>query len=740
MGKGLDTARSCNIIYDTPGKTCRSAMPIGNGELAASVWTADGKIEMFLGRSDALSEIERTLKLGKISISFSPNPFRENFSQVLDLTEGSIKISGREGSCCVFIGESSDSLYVTGKFNRRIRIQAEYETWRDRELYIKNEFTEEDIPESADHVERIKEGILFYHRNENSIVEETIRNQSMEEYKAVIPDFLKGRIFGGLMLGAGETESDSICIAVHTRSAIESPTDFYEHLDNCCRRKADIQEEYRLVTERWHHFWEKSYICVKNDEPCTARMTDEMRQYEKEPEGFRCECKSQITRAYTLTKYMTACCSGGKFPVLYNGLLFQQQPAEGCHFNVMGFGKSYTGLPGETCLECSPDERSWAKEQLWQNLRHPYFTMLVTGDADKLKILFRYFRNFWEVNRARAKKYYKAEGQHSTEMTLTCGLQSVGIYGKERTDKAAGYADNRWGGAVDISPGLELVNLMLDYYDYTKDKQFLKEELLVYARELLLYIETRFKNRCDGKLVVGPLQAIETYWDTINPITVVAGMHAVLHRILKLPAETGAELDYFREYVPKLPDIPESIENGKKILKPAMAYAEERHNVEPPEYYTVFPFNLVKYGIVDKETALHTFRVRTEENGLMRPFVLGECPDTPSYCGWQYIGVVAARLGLTDVCKEILSYNCSLYNPGYRFPAMWGPVYDAVPDVDHGANIMNLLHHMIFSVEGENIQILPAFPEEWEAEYRLFLDKDTVVEGTGKDYRIIKTG
>lgn len=737
MGKGLETAASCNIIYDTPGKTCRSAMPVGNGELTASVWTTEGTVEMFLSRSDALSEVERTLKLGKISLSFYPNPFEEEFCQQLDLTEGCIHISGKEGFCRIFTGVLSDSLYVTGTFRKNIHIKVHYETWRDRELYVKNEFTEECIPESADHVEQIEEGILFYHCNKNSIVEETIQNQSLEEYRDVIPDFLKGRIFGGLMQGAGETESDHIFVAVHTRSAIEDLEKFQDNLKQCMKNRADVETEYRHVIQHWHEFWEKSYIRVRNDEPCNAKVLDEIRICAKEPDSFRCECESQITRAYTLTKYMTACCSNGNFPMLYNGFLFQQQPAEGCHFRVMEFGKSYTGQPGAVTLESNPDERSWAKEQLWQNLRHPYFTLLAIGEADKLKVLFRYFRNFWDVNRARAKKYYKAEGQHSTEMTLSCGLQSVGIYGKDRKDKAAGYADNRWGGAVDISPGLELVNLMLDYYDFTKDKEFLKEEVLVYAKELLRYIETRFKNRCEGKIMIGPLQSIETYWDTINPITVVAGMHAILYRIMNLPEDLGEDLDYFRQYVRKLPDIPEGIENGEKILKPAMAYAQERHNVEPPEYYAIFPFDLVKYGIVEKETALHTFQVRTEENGLMQPFVLGSCPDNPSFCGWQYIGVVGARLGLTDVCREILSYNCSLYNPGYRFPAMWGPVYDAVPDVDHGANIMNLLHHMIFSFWNGKLDILPAFPEEWQVEYRLFLDQNTILEGKGKEYSII---
>ena len=34
----LEKVSSCDIMYHILGKTDRSAMPIGNGELAASVW------------------------------------------------------------------------------------------------------------------------------------------------------------------------------------------------------------------------------------------------------------------------------------------------------------------------------------------------------------------------------------------------------------------------------------------------------------------------------------------------------------------------------------------------------------------------------------------------------------------------------------------------------------------------------------------------------------------------------
>ena len=122
----------------------------------------------------------------------------------------------------------------------------------------------------------------------------------------------------------------------------------------------------------------------------------------------------------------------------------------------------------------------------------------------------------------------------------------------------------------------------------------------------------------------------------------------------------------------------------------------------------------------------------------MRPFVLGEGPDQPSYSGWQYAGLAAAMLGKRGMCGEILENNCAMSNPGYRFPAMWGPVYDAVPDTDHGANILQLLQMMVMQCSDEKIYLLPALPEKWDVSMRLYAPYRTVVECEYKDGVLVR--
>ena len=63
--------------------------------------------------------------------------------------------------------------------------------------------------------------------------------------------------------------------------------------------------------------------------------------------------------------------------------------------------------------------------------------------------------------------------------------------------------------------------------------------------------------------------------------------------------------------------------------------------------------------------------------------------------GWSYDGQCAAILGLTDEAKRQMLCKVGNSNPNYRFPAMWGPNFDWLPDQDHGSNIMLTLQNML---------------------------------------------
>jgi hypothetical protein len=88
--------------------------------------------------------------------------------------------------------------------------------------------------------------------------------------------------------------------------------------------------------------------------------------------------------------------------------------------------------------------------------------------------------------------------------------------------------------------------------------------------------------------------------------------------------------------------------------------------------------------------AKDSFRHYLTVSGYYQHYRLGNRPGGPGYSGWQYIGMAAAHLGLAEECAEIMTNNCA-YATLARVFRPCGGRYDAVPDVDHGANILTAL-------------------------------------------------
>lgn len=727
-------------------------MPLGNGQTGISLWVEqDGDLQFYIGHTDAQSELDRNLKLGKVILALEPNPFQAGaeFRQELILRQGCIEITASSQDNRVYIkilvDAESDTIYVSVDSQQPVSATARLQCWRTAEKApwpIPNLDTGGVLTESADVVDCRQNGLLFYHKNGPTCLKSTAMIEGLAEHLDQIVDTLANRTFGGyltLRSGSGSSQPAALMTAPKKRHllAVSVFCEQQENTQELLKRVVanhqhlpGISGAARRTARYWEHFFSQSYLFVSGDSEPAPQIAEEVQAVSTEPVNCL-PAPSKITQAYILTRFMFACAGLGKMPLAFNGLIFNLMPGLDRHLTFDHFGQTFAAQPaGQPTLEINPDEKGWEECcTLWQNVRLPYASMLARGETRPLRGLFAYYRNFWEINRVKACAYYQAEGQYNTEITHSFGLMPARIYGIDRSGLKDGYAVNRWGGAIDISPGLELCFLMLDYYAFSAEAQFLQDELLPYAKELMRYIETRFTQRAEGKIVLSPLQAVETYFDTTDPITVVAGMHAVLDRILALEPGLVAERPFFKHIKAITPDLPlEQDQAGSSVLAPARIYEPKRNNVENPALYTLFPFRLFGPGKLQLKLAQDTFRHCLAVSGCYHPARLGTPPGAPGYSGWQYIGMAAAYLGMAQECAEIVTNNCALRNPGTRFPAMWGPVYDAVPDVDHGANILTTLQLMLFQVEGDRIRILPAWPKDWNVQFKLYAAHDTWVE------------
>ena len=263
--------------------------------------------------------------------------------------------------------------------------------------------------------------------------------------------------------------------------------------------------------------------------------------------------------------------------------------------------------------------------------------------------------------------------------------------------------------------GIELSSMMLDYYEHTGDAALLKEKLVPWADAMLRYFDTRFKRDADGTLLLDPTQSIETYQSGVtNDTPNVAGLRAVLPRLLALPsdsidADTRAR---WTRLLSETPELPSGERRGKPVTLPAKTF-QGRANCENPELYTLFPFRLYGVAKPSLQLAQDTFDARVEK----------------AFNGWQQTAIEASLLGRADEARKMLVTNAKRKHDGSRFPAFWGPNYDWVPDQDHGGNLLNTVQTMLMQTEGKQIILFPAWPKDWDVQFKLHAPANTTVEG-----------
>ena len=399
-----------------------------------------------------------------------------------------------------------------------------------------------------------------------------------------------------------------------------------------------------------------------------------------------------VSRRYDLQRFIAACAGRGAYPIKFNGSLFTVPP------------------PGRT----DPDYRRWGPGYWWQNTRLPYYSMCAAGDFDLMEPLVRmYVGEVLPLSEFRTRRYCGHEGAFFPECIYFWGAIFSDTYGwtpfEKRTDKLqeSGWHKREWVG------GLELCWLLLDLWEHTGDDGLLGTRVIPLAREVLTFFEKEYRPGDDGKLLLHPAQALETWWDCTNPMPELAGLTAVTDRLLAIspdlvPPEDRSSWRRLRDSLPPLPlrDVP-----GGKALAPAAGYAAKR-NVENPELYAVFPFRLVAAGKPDIETGLRALANRWDRG----------------HSGWRQDDIFMAYLGLAEEARRAVVQRAAHHDPNERFPAFWGPNYDWTPDQDHGSVLMKAFQAMALQTDGRAIRLLPAWPRGWDVSFKLHAPHRTVVE------------
>lgn len=715
-----------NVVWESPSKDHHGSMPIGNGDIGLNVWVEEnGDISFYIGKTDSWGDNGRLLKVGKVRVQCEPAiVFPDGqFLQELDLRTGTILVSSTgmiqnkpvEIHFKIWVDAHNPMIHLSHECSIPISMRASIELWRtepDSLLTIGVSDLLEDrskpgnlsgpVIVEPDHIIKNSQGYIgWYHHNHKSVgFDVTNELQGLSEYFKEDP--ILHRTFGAIITGTESVQLDDA--TMQTASVINGrlnvcvltqhpaqPKAWQASIENLVAdiEKVPFRERQKAHEEWWTEFWDRSWI--------HARSADSSKLANETNDAFI------VSRAYALQRFISASAGRGNYPIKFNGSIFTVP---------------YPGTPGDA------DFRQWGPGYWWQNTRLPYISMCAAGDYDLMQPLFKmYADELLKLNTYRAKKYFGFDGAYYPECMYFWGSVFTADYGwvpfAERTDRLQESGWHKW----EWVAGLELAFMMLNYYDYTEDADFLQEKIIPVANGVMKFFDNYYKTDESGELVMHPSQALETWWDCDNPMPELAGLYSITMRLLALPENLTIEQDrnFWKSLNLKLPEIPLRETPSGMALAPATRF-ENKMNFENPELYAVFPFRLFGIGKPNLEWAMNALEHRWDEGAF----------------GWRQDDIFMAYMGLTEQARDYLVDRSKTFNEGSRFPALWGPNYDWIPDQDHGGILTKAFQTMLIQVDPytRKIYLLPAWPEDWDADFKLHAPYNTTIEGHVKNGKI----
>lgn len=652
--KGLD---NYNIVWNSPSANSLESMPCGGGDIGMNVWVEDGDLLIYISRSGTFDELNSFPKLGRIRITMSPNPLEnpDHFHQELKLKEGYVEIKARKNGTETTINIWADVFnpvsHIDVTSNVPTKLYATYEGWRFKERVLSKPETEVcrtymNAPVKAivkcDTVKFDDTSVLFYHRNTGeSAFDLAIKQQKLEPIKDKFWNPINkltfgGRLFAPNMIPAGNTQGKyastdykgwqlcsinpsrkhNIKVVMHTAYA-ESIDEWLQELSETEKKIIANEKSIRKATLKWwNDFWDRSYIFIDNDIP--------------DPKNE----KWQVGRNYQVFRYQLACNAYGSYPTKFNGGLFTTDPEY--------INKSFN---------YSPDFRKWGGGSFTaQNQRLVYWPMLKSGDFDMMKSQFDFYNNMLNNAELRSMHYWGHQGACFTEQIENFGLPVGFEYSWKRPeDFDPGVQYNAWI-EYQWDTVLEFCMMIIDTYFYngTNISKYLPliESCLKFYDEHYQYLSLKRTPKAldaQGKLVLYPSTALETYKMATNPITTVTALKCVSQAMLDLPKEylTKEQREYIESFRKRIPDdIYYRVQNGKKTFSPAKSW-ERINNTEFPQLYTVFPWGIHGIGKEELDIARNTW------------YYGNDVPQQKGVISWQQNAIFCAKLGLKKEAAEL---------------------------------------------------------------------------------------
>lgn len=718
-----------NVVWNSPSTRAVDSMPMGGGNLSLNVWSTGKDLLFYIGSSDSWVDGNAPgkvtqVKLARLRLTLSPTPFAKDFHQELELRSNSIRVQGTadDGTSVelrLWVDAFKPVIHLEGRADKPVRAVAAVETWRGEGAFD-------------------GQSVLWNYRNEgpSKARQTAIRTQGLGPIADAIPDPIANLTFGGMLSGpeftpagegqgthegqkfrswalqtAGPTKQFDLraSLRIEQDPSIESWQEGVGRLDAAVSSTA--AEDWKRTSQWWASFWNRSRIVIN-------------------PGAGESDQAWQLGRNYQLFRAMLASNRSGRFPTLFNG--------------------------GAFLCESNPASRQWSHACFTaQNQRLVYWPLLKSGDSDLLQVGLNYYASRLEVERAWAKHFWNIEGSVFPESPDVFGMP-IRMARKDGTSKPA-CLQYHW------TSCMEFALMMLEKNSYTGEDV---SHLAPVADGILRFFDQYYRRQHkakagqemdeNGRLVIYPGNSLEVYTGTKNATDTLAGLIALSDALLKLPTGMIAPKDrkFYSEFRNRLAPVPTRIMRGHKVISPAGSWNAERtssSNMELPQLYPVFPFRLYGVGRPELELARNTWLYG----------YIDAAKQKGHFC-WFQGGIFTACLGLTEEAKHYALakflhpfvtppggslkgvHTWKLHwldTPGWkvpRYPAFWdNMVFDQRPDMDHGGSAMIMLQEMLLQSVDDQILLLPAWPADWEVDFKLHAPQQTVVEAKARGGKIV---
>lgn len=711
-----------NVVWNSQSVNSSESMPLGGGDIGVNVWVEKGDIYLYLAKSGAFDENNTLLKLGRVKVSLSPNPFEgKTFKQELVLKDGYIQINGAnqqlKADVKLWVDVFKPVVSVEVIANQKISTKVAYQSWRYQDRITKGKENNQNSYKWApqgntithrDSISYTGNQIEFYHQNQvQTVFDVTVKQQGLDTYKSQLYNPLSSLIFGGVLRGQNMKvgprsegtylgtayQEWSLITTKPSSKAIATIQLLAENTDlKSWKSKAsqNLTPNFNATQQWWNQFWNRSFIVIDS----------------KDAEA------NQIARNYNLFRYQLGANAYSKWPTKFNGGLFTYDP-----------------ILTDTAQKWTPDYRSWGGgTHTAQNQRLVYWPMLKSGDVNIMKPQFDFYLRLLKTAELRSKVYWNHGGASFTEQMENFGLPNPAEYSFKRpADFDKGVEYNAWL-EYEWDTVLEFCQMMLETQTYAGQDvdQYIPfvQSCLDFFKEHYTYLAKQRSIKGvdqNGHLVLFPGSGAETYKMAYNSTSTIAGLQTVLKTLLSLPSTSSQQKESWNAMLKMIPPMNFRTIDGHTTIAPAKTW-ERVNNVETPQLYPVYPWGIYGLGKSGLDTAINTYKY--DPDGL----------KFRSAIGWKQDNIWSARLGLIDEAVRLNKEK--LKDSERRFPTFWGPGFDWTPDHNWGGSGMIGLQEMLLQTNGKQLLLFPAWPKTWDVHFKLHAPEQTTIEATLKNGKI----